>query len=158
MSANSSTKRKAVRNVGKAVLATGMVVALTPVLGANPAYACSCIAPAGEDQLRAWSDVVFKGKVLSKTGTVDSPGSTGAETITYAFSVKRTYKGKVRVPQQVSTAGSSATCGVRLSVGSTYLVYATKAEPEGKGKAARRAADHKPLQVGLCGGTHKLKS
>jgi len=152
-----STNSKALRNVGKAVLATGMVVALTPVLGANPAYACSCVAPSGEDQLRKWSDVVFKGKVLSKDGTVDGPENTGMETVTYSFSVKRTYKGKVRVPQKVSTNGSSAACGVRLSVGSTYLVYATKAEPEGKGKAARRAADRKPLQVGLCGGTHKLK-
>jgi hypothetical protein len=79
------------------------------------------------------------------------------ETVTYSFSVKRTYKGKVRVPQQVSTNGSSAACGVRLSVGSKYLVYATKAEPEGKGKAARKAADRKPLQVGLCGGTHKVR-
>jgi hypothetical protein len=100
---------------------------------------------------------VFKGRVLAKTGTVDSPGSTGAETIVYSFSVKRTYKGKVRVPQKVATAGSSATCGVRLSVGSMYLVYATKAEPKNKSKAARHAADREPLQIGLCGGTHKLK-
>lgn len=149
--------RTVTRNVGKAVLATGLVVGLTPVLGANPAYACSCVGPVDEDQYRKWSDVVFKGKVLKKDGTVDGPESTGVETVTYTFSVKRTYKGKVRVPQKVSTSGSSASCGVRLSVGSTYIVYATKAEPEGKGKAARRAADRKPLEVGLCGGTHKVK-
>ncbi|HUR73438.1 MAG TPA: hypothetical protein VMZ00_04135 [Sporichthya sp.] len=152
-----TASRTVTRNVGKAVLATGLVVGLTPVLGANPAYACSCVAPRSDDELRQASDVVFKGKVLSKSGGVDSPGNTGAETVTYSFSVKRTLKGKVRVPQQVSTAGSSATCGIRLSVGSTYLVYATKAEPEGKGKAARRAADRKPLEIGLCGGTHKVR-
>ena len=145
------------RNVGKAVLATGLVVALTPVLGANPAYACSCVGGAEEDQLRKWADVVFKGKVTAKSGTVDGPGNTGAETITYTFKPTRTYKGKVRIPQKVSTSGSSASCGVRLSVGSTYLVYATKAEPEGKSKAARKAADRKPLQVGLCSGTQKVK-
>ncbi len=148
----------ATRSVGKAVLATGLVVGLTPVLGASPAYACSCVAPAGNDQLKEWADVVFRGTVKSKTGSVDGPGSTGAETVTYAFSVSRTYKGKVRVPQKVTTAGSSATCGVRLTVGSTYLVYATRAEPANKTKAARQAADRKPLQIGLCGGTRKIKS
>lgn len=149
--------RTVTRNVGKAVLATGLVVGLTPVLGANPAYACSCVAPAGDEQLRKWADVVFKGKVTAKSGVVDGPESTGMETVTYTFKPTRTYKGKVRIPQQVSTSGSSASCGVRLSVGSTYIVYATKADPEGKGKAARKAADRKPPQVGLCGGTHKVK-
>ncbi len=151
------TRSSVSRNVGKAVLATGLVVGLTPVLGANPAYACSCVGDVDEAQLRKWADVVFQGKVTAKTGTVDGPGNTGAETITYTFKPTRTYKGKVRIPQKVSTSGSSASCGVRLSVGSTYLVYATKAEPEGKGKAARKAADRKPLEVGLCGGTHKVK-
>ncbi len=150
------TARNATRLVGKAVLATGLVVGLTPVLGANPAYACSCIGPVSDEQLRKQAQVVFKGKVKSKSGTVDGPGDTGAGTVTYAFSVSRTYKGKVRVPQLVATANSSATCGVRLKVGSTYMVYATRAEPENKSKAARRAADRKPLQIGLCGGTHKI--
>ena len=145
------------RSVGKAVLATGLVVGLTPVLGASPAYACSCVGGADSDQLRKWADVVFKGKVTAKSGTVDGPGNTGAETVTYTFKPTRTYKGKVRIPQKVSTSGSSASCGVRLSVGSTYLVYATNAEPEGKGEAARKAANRKPLQVGLCSGTHKVK-
>lgn len=148
---------RATRNVGKAVLATGMVVGLTPVLGANPAYACSCVAPGGEDQLRKWSDVVFKGKVLAKSGVVDGPEQTGMETVTYTFSVKRTYKGKVHVPQKVSTNGSSAACGVRLSVGSTYMVYASKAQPANKSEAAKKAAAKQPLQIGLCGGTHKVK-
>ena len=145
------------RSVGKAVLATGLVVGLTPVLGASPAYACSCVGPVEEDQLKEWADVIFRGKVRSKTGTVDGPGATGAETVTYSFSVSRTYKGKVRVPQKVNTANSSATCGVRLKVGATYLVYATKPEPENKTRAARRAADRQPLEIGLCGGTHRLK-
>lgn len=157
MSRSSVTRSTLTRTVGKAVLATGLVVGLTPVLGASPAYACSCVGGVEEDQLRKWADVVFKGKVTAKTGTVDSPGNTGAETITYTFKPTRTYKGKVRIPQKVSTSGSSASCGVRLSVGSTYLVYATKAEPEGTSKAARRAADRKPLEVGLCSGTRKLK-
>lgn len=152
-----SAIRSARRNVGKAFLATGLVVALTPVLGADPAYACSCIGPVDDAQLQKGADVVFKGKLKSRTGVVDGPGSTGAETVTYAFSVHRTYKGKVRVPQQVTTPNSSATCGVRLKVGATYLVYANRADPANKSKAARQAADRKPLQIGLCGGTRRIK-
>lgn len=152
-----TTTRTVTCSIGKAVLATGLVVGLTPVLGASPAYACSCVAPGSDEQLRKWSDVAFKGKVTAKSGVVDGPGNIGIETVTYTFKPTRTYKGKVRIPQKVSTSGSSASCGVRLSVGSTYIVYATKAEPEGKGKAARKAADRKPLEIGLCGGTHKVK-
>ena len=126
-------------------------------LKANPAYACSCIGPLGDAELKRQADVVFRGKLTSRTGNVDAPGNNGSEIVRYAFSVNRTYKGKVRVPQKVTTAGSSATCGVRLKVGATYMVYANRADPANKTKAARQTADRKPLQIGLCGGTRRIK-
>ncbi len=143
--------------LGKALLATALAIGLTPVLGADPAYACSCVAQTRKQHFKD-ADVVFKGKLIRSVGKVDGEGNTGIEKVTYIFKQNRAYKGKVRFRQKVRTSGSSASCGLRLATGKTYLVYAQRPEPGKDTVAARKRAAKKPLLIDLCGGTRKVKS
>lgn len=140
----------------KALLATGLAIGLTPVLGADPAYACSCIA-AKEKKLYKWADVVFKGKVTKKKELHGEMGMSGGghsmspSSVVYTFTPTRSYKGKVAKPQKVTTAGDSAACGVNLDGQGPFLVFANRPEPTNTSLAAK-----KPLTISLCGGTREF--
>lgn len=124
--------------VGKALLTCALAIGLTPVLGVNPAHACSCLR-ATEMQLYQRADVVFKGKV---TDTEFPPGfgsNPNASPIVYTMKATRDYKGKVRRTMTVRTAGNGALCGVRLGK-RPFVVFADK---DRKGR----------LSVSLCSGT-----
>lgn len=124
---------------GRALLASGFAIGVLPVLGANPAYACSCLQ-ASDQQLYKQSDVIFKGKVTRTQFPPDYENNINASPIIYTMKATRDYKGKVRPTMKVRTAGNSALCGVELSKGTYYVVFADK---NNKGK----------LSVSLCGGT-----
>lgn len=143
----------------KSLLATGLAIGLTPVLGADPAYACSCIA-AKEKKLYKLADVVFKGKVTERAETAAAEHF-GADptpaSVVYTFTPTRLYKGKVAKPQMVTTAGDSAACGVNLDGQGPFLVFANRPEPTDTSLAAKKEAAKKPLTINLCGGTRQFK-
>ncbi len=135
----------------RAVLVSALSVTLVPVLGANPAFACSCAqAPDNEHFERA--DVVFKGTIRTTTPPTAEQQQRGgsAAPVTYEFLPTRAYKGTVTSPVLVSSASSGASCGVEMSGEGPFLVFARKVE-----KNTVRTSDA-GLQASLCGGTHEL--
>ena len=104
------------------------------------AHACSCVSADPRDFAR-WADVVLVGTVRDRD--VDRPfwGLTGDPgQVTYGVAVDRVLKGTAGTPVFVESAVSGATCGVDLSVGQTYLLYAEQSRDGG-------------LSANLCGGT-----
>ncbi len=97
------------------------------------AWACSC-APATEEQLFERADHVFQGRVLAKA---DEP----ERKVRYRVVVYKERKGDVPRYVSVVTADNGAMCGVDLTVGKDYLVYATG------------DASDKKVETNLCSGT-----
>lgn len=148
---------------GRVVLVTGVALGAMPILGANPAYACSCVQT---DEQRQYDEAthVFKGTLAQAAPERTGEADQGAGTVTYAFDVLDTYKGVVGDPQKVSTAAESAACGVDLDGTGPFLVFAYEAaDPPG---AAAAAGDDPPadtpaaaapvLSMSLCGGTRPI--
>ena len=102
-------------------------------------YACSCIAPGPPDQALAESAAVFSGQVA----TLGRDQAAGAgDTVQVTFAVARVWKGPEDATITVSTAGSSASCGVEFVEGQEYLVYAQTVEGR--------------LEASLCSRTNQL--
>lgn len=103
-------------------------------------FACKCLEVSVEDNV-ASSDIVFKGKILSKVKTtnfdslnvvIDKSDENFREQqmlfpVT-AVSIKTDtiYKGCGSDTITIITPPSSASCGVRFEVGEEYIVYATR--------------------------------
>ena len=128
-------------SLSRALLATGIAIGVLPIVGADPAYACSCVQT---DEQRRYDQAthVFKGTVLAAQGTATSADEVSTEPVVYTFDVISTYKGRVTDPQKVSTAGNSAACGVELDGDGPFLVFAQ--------------ADGSELTMNLCGGTRPI--
>lgn len=124
--------------LGRALLTSGLAIGLLPVLGADPAYACSCIA-ASDKKLYRQADVVFKGKVTRTQYPPNYENDINASPIIYTMSASRDYKGRVRPVMKIRTAGNDALCGISLGRG-PYIVFANR-NSEGR------------LEANLCGGT-----
>lgn len=122
----------------RALLTSGLAIGLLPVLGADPAYACSCIA-ASDRKLYRQADVVFKGKVTRVQYPPNYQNDPNASPIIYTMSATRDYKGRVRPTMKVRTPGNEALCGVSLGRG-PYIVFG---ERDKNGR----------LTMNLCGGT-----
>ncbi len=174
---NSAAQSRATRigPVGRVLLVTGLAVGVMPVLGANPAYACSCVQTDEQDQYDQATHV-FKGTLTE--GAVERSGDqdSGAGSVTYTFDVLDSYKGTVGDPQKVSTASQSATCGVNLDGTGPFLVFAYDAgDPTGRAAsvgddppapaspdasdtpaAETPAAEAPVLTMSLCGGTRPI--
>ncbi len=133
----------AARLAARAVMVSALGFTLVPVLGANPAYACSCIQSNEQENLER-ADVVFKGTMDDVEATNDQFGER-----VFVFTPSKTYKGKTSKPQYVSTAGNSAACGVDLTGGGPFLVFANKSDD------ADSKAD---LSTSLCSGTREIKA
>lgn len=94
-----------------------------------PASACSCRAATDAEHAER-ATVIFTGTVID-----DQQG----EPRTLTFSVDRVYKGRVTATQVVSTAGSTASCGLSVNGAGPYLVYAQQ--------------EQTGLTAGLCDGS-----
>ncbi|MGQ0464846.1 MAG: hypothetical protein ACT4QG_05960 [Sporichthyaceae bacterium] len=125
----------------RAAAVSALGFALVPVLGANPAMACSCIQSTEQENYDR-ADVVFRGTMDDVEAANDRFGAR-----VFVFTPSTTYKGKTTTPQKVSTAGDSAMCGVDLTGAGPFLVFANKADD---GKAA--------LSTSLCSGTREIES
>ena len=129
--------------IGRVLLTSGLAVAFLPILGADPAVACSCFA-AGDKALYKQADVVFKGKVVKTKYPPNYENDINASPIIYTMKATRDYKGNVHPTMKIRTAGNDALCGVSLGKG-PYIVFADR---DKKGK----------LHVNLCGGTRPFDS
>ncbi|MGQ0632010.1 MAG: hypothetical protein ACT4P1_13310 [Sporichthyaceae bacterium] len=126
--------------LGRALFVSALAITLTPVLGANPAYACSCIAQTDRQALKA-ADVVFKGKITKRIVPAAQENDPNAGPVVYVFDPIRVYKGVVKVEnQRIKTGANSAMCGIDINGVGPYLVFADK-KKNGK------------LTFNLCGGT-----
>jgi hypothetical protein len=94
-----------------------------------PASACSC-QPASDVEHAQGADVIFTGTVVD-----DQQG----EPRTLTFRVERVYKGRTTTTQIVSSAGTTASCGLDISGAGPFLVYAQQ--------------EQTGLAASLCGGT-----
>lgn len=132
----------AVRLVTRAAIASAFGFTLVPVLGAGPAFACSCIGGT-EQQHYQRADVVFKGIV----GKVERATDRSANRV-YVFTPSKTYKGETSKPQKVSTSRQSSACGVELNGSGPFLVFAYRAQDAGP---------KVPLATSVCSGTRKIE-
>ncbi|MGQ0626040.1 MAG: hypothetical protein ACT4PP_15510 [Sporichthyaceae bacterium] len=133
-----------IKQVGRALFASVLAITLTPVLGANPAYACSCISQTDRQALKG-ADVVFKGKIVERIVPAAQQSDPNAGPVVYIFDPVRVYKGVVKVDnQRIKTGANSALCGVDIDGVGPYLVFADK-KKNGK------------LTFNLCGGTRRFK-
>lgn len=105
------------------------VVALTGGLSiavfTGSASACSCYPGDTEQQRHLRATHVFAGVVQSKNieyGTI--PGQTYDDRYRYTVKVGQQYKGGVPATVDVRTPYQVSACGVTLSVGVDYLVFA----------------------------------
>ena len=132
-------------SLGRALLATGVAISVLPIVGADPAYACSCVRT-DEQQRYEQATHVFKGTVIAAQGAAPTEGEATNEPVLYTFDVISTYKGRVTDPQKVSTPGNSAACGVELDGDGPFLVFASREREEaGSG-----------LVMNVCGGTRPI--
>lgn len=114
------------------------VIALTSVvLTQMPAHACKCGASdVGRDAQRA--DALFTGTVIS----IQKPGSATGVTM-ILVEADRSWKGHVPTKVELTTAASSAACGVEdLKAGKKYVFFAQ--------------SDGAKLALNSCGGTSLL--
>lgn len=100
-----------------------MTAALLTAVFTSPASACSCF-PGGEGDRYHRADHVFTGVVLSETLEGGDPTSTFDDRYRYVVAVRTEYKGDVPRVVAVATATSGAACGIRMTKGSEYLVFA----------------------------------
>ncbi len=89
---------------------------------ATTAYACSCIrSTPAENYTRA--DVVFSGVVQMVALPRSSDGN---GTTVYSVAVNRVWKGAVPASVSVTSAESSATCGIGLQKNGEYVIFGYK--------------------------------
>lgn len=142
------------RAAARAMLVSALTVALVPVLGANPAFACSCAAATDKEHFRN-ADVVFKGKLAKVTPPPARKDGlhSSADPATYEFQATRVYKGEVVNPLRLTSAVSGASCGLELSGQGPFLVFANERDP----KYDRPNKGEPRLTANLCGGTRVLE-
>ncbi len=101
------------------LLAVVVCGAFAVVVGAVPAYACSCRPSSVDEQLQR-SDVIFRGKLTSSTPVRHRSD----ERVELRFDVDAVYKGQAFSDQVVASSDNSASCGFTPEVGTTWIVFA----------------------------------
>lgn len=133
------------RWVATGLAATGLaalVVPLLMIIGASPAFACSC-ALMSEQEHYERADVVFSGKLTGREEP-PRPWVSSMDPATLTFEVSKVYKGGAGEQQEVTTPMSGASCGLEIQGAGPYLVFTN----EGR--------DGDCLTASLCGGTRLL--
>lgn len=107
-----------------ASLFVGLTAAITSVVSATPAHACSCVYPTDGTRVSehvrdtATGDgAVFVGTPTSKRHEPDA--------VYYDFAVRNVYQGDVAETTTVSTALHSAACGTSFDMNTEYVVFTT---------------------------------
>ncbi|WP_409271913.1 hypothetical protein V1499_19805 [Neobacillus sp. SCS-31] len=113
--------------------------------GPTKVAACSCAGPQPVETEFQNKTAVFSGKVLKiEDRNFNLFTQSSADPLTIIFEVKSVWKGPSQSQLIVTTAKSSASCGVNLIEGNEYLVYAS-------GKTGK-------LETGLCDRTELLQN
>lgn len=94
-------------------MATSLVVA------APTANACSCAQPPRDPVAVRQSAAVFSGRVVDQAGPLFSGGENG-----FGLDVETAYKGTVHEMQWVFSNTQDTACGIHLSLGKRYIVFA----------------------------------
>ncbi len=117
-----------------------VVLGLSVVGGAAPAFACSCARATIQKSADA-SNVVFRGTLVAITPPAGDTSSTAMTT--YAIQARTAYKGAVDYNTEIQSEVSGASCGLEgMEEGTEYVFFAT-------GTAA-------PYHASLCGGTEPV--
>ena len=105
------------RRIALVLMAAAFLVVNQPC-----AFACSCLPPGPPGDELARSAAVFAGKVVG----LDVPAgvNSGADPVRVTFQISQVWKGTASPNLVVTTAQSSASCGVAFEQGQDYLVYA----------------------------------
>lgn len=97
------------------------------LVGPPPAEACTLPPPPRptEPELVGQADLVFEGVALSRHDpNVAASIQSSGDPIIWTFAVDREIKGAASQLQDVSSARSSATCGITFQIGIRYRVFA----------------------------------
>lgn len=137
---------------GRIVLVSALTMTLVPILGASPAFACSCRGGSDQEHYQR-AEVVFKGTLRKTTPPKPRPDGLRSSTdpAVYEFLPSRVYKGEGASPTRVSSAVSGANCGLEISGRGPFLVFAGMSD-----KRTRAETGGAPLRASLCGGTREL--
>lgn len=108
------------RSRAVALLVALVVLALAAplVVGAPSAWACSCPAATGQLSKLLPDNVVLEGRV------VDESDLASGETV-WTVQAARVFRGQATTMQPVVSPSDSASCGIEMRIGETYLVDAT---------------------------------
>ncbi|MDQ4058346.1 MAG: hypothetical protein M3124_04405 [Actinomycetota bacterium] len=104
------------------LVAGGLVFAIP-----GPAYACSCAPPPPIDKAIEQSDAVFTGTVIASEPPAGGEIWSGAEAVTYTFTVGRVVAGDIGSEVEVTTAAMEVSCGIEFRENTRYVVFATAA-------------------------------
>ena len=99
-----------------------LILLLTALIPAAPAYACSCAAPPSALDALAQASSTFSGRVID----IDAPA--GYEPLRVRFEVETVWKGPIQPEIEVRTARDTAGCGFVFEKDVSYLVYAYEAD------------------------------
>lgn len=112
------------RFLAHAAAVTALAAGLTAAVFTGTASACSCYPGDTEQQRHARATHVFAGVVQSKNIDAGDPGQTYDDKYRYTVKVGQEYKGGVPDVVDVLTPYQVSACGITLTVGVEYLVFA----------------------------------
>ncbi len=116
----------------------GFVSLLLAILAPSQSLACSCLQASLEEQF-ALADFVILGRVSAASQLNRSMEWSSADRVDVEVTPYEAFKGNLDSMPPLHTAVSSASCGVEMTVGHTYLLFFME---DGR--------------IGLCSGSRKL--
>lgn len=123
-------------------VAATVIAAALATTGGGVAHACSCSTQTDANAARA-ADAVF----LGVAGDPER-GDRGTDPTVWTFTVQTVFKGDVAARQEVITPTRTASCGLAVDAGATYLVFGTR-----DGDGLTSPATKGQLSAHLCNGT-----
>jgi hypothetical protein len=120
-----------------------MGLVMSYVVTIEPAYACTCMAPATAVEGLQKSSAVFRGRVVTiYRSFFDRVGITNTAGYRVQFEITKQWKGTPSKSTVVITRLTGEACGFPFEEGKEYLVYLVT-EP-------------KDIQTGICTGTKNI--
>ena len=115
------------------------------ILVPSAAFACSCVQLSVAEQVER-ADLVVKGSIEARDEGPPKVISSSADPVTYTVAVDEVLKGASGPVAKVESAAQSASCGLEVQVGRSYVIFAEVAH-------AAHAVDDGVYEASLCGGT-----
>ncbi len=148
-------------------ISTFITFSILTFLKSGQLIACSCDGESTVKESVKYSDIVFKGQVISKTVTSDLSAynvSIQGDTTSFSFmltknpvavfkiKVNRIYKGKSQSDTiSVITPTNKASCGFGFQIGQTYIIYGTTNDEVLSGNSSIRfAINNQTYWTNLC--------